>query len=48
MEELKQRLESTQQDEERKKLMKEFDLKDIKSKLAEAKWVSSRLDLRVL
>ena len=39
MEELKQRLESTEQDEERKKLMKDIDIKDIKSKLAKAKYV---------
>ena len=41
MKELKQRLESTEQDEERKKLMKEIDIKDLKNELAKAKWVSS-------
>ena len=40
MEELKRRLESTEQDEERKKLMKDIELTGVKTKLAEAKYVS--------
>ena len=41
MKELKQRLKFTEQENEKKQIMKEIDLKDIKRKLAHAIYVSS-------